>query len=142
LPDDSQTKGRQGFLINRPTPSDPAGNWGRWIIGALVLVSGCAPQGPVRQSEIHVTCPHVPAPPPGAKPPLPPVSAFPQMLQPGHWDWSDAQYVWTPPQWQARFDARPRRWQNGHWEVNGGACVWQNGAFLSAAPGQAGKIPQ
>jgi hypothetical protein len=95
-------------------------------------VAGCTVQGPVPLNQIHVTCPHVPKPL-VARAPLPPVSAFPQILQPGHWDWSDGQYVWTPPQWQVRFDGRARRWVDGRWEVNGGACVWHVGAFVGGA---------
>jgi hypothetical protein len=109
---------------------------------AVLSVSGCAlpaAQGhaiawpgsdPGPQAAIHVTCPHLPSPP-TAKPPLPPVSAFPQVLQPGHWEWEDGNYAWSAPQWQSQFTSKPPQWQPGHWAVNGGACVWHNGHFVN-----------
>ena len=49
---------------------------------------------------LHVKCPHVPDPLPGEVPPAP---AGPrQTLEPGHWNWVDGSYVWSPPQWHPR----------------------------------------
>lgn len=79
-----------------------------------------------QQAAIRVTCPHIPAPPPGTTPPAP-ASAFPKILLPGHWDWSELNYVWTPPEWQTKFSATQARWHDGHWQVTGGGCVWHKG---------------
>jgi hypothetical protein len=97
----------------------------------LAPLAACASLQPAPQAMLRPTCPHIPKPP-DIKRPLPPVSAFPQVLQPGHWDWSDGNYVWTPPQWQARFTKIAPRWVDGHWEANGGACIWHNGRFVPA----------
>jgi hypothetical protein len=80
---------------------------------------------------LHVKCPHVPDPPPGEVPPAPP--GPPQVLQPGHWEWVDGTYAWTPPEWHPRPPGPSRAWQDGYWEANGGACVWHNGRLLPAA---------
>ena len=107
------------------------------LLAGLAILAACTTSKPSRQEAADrtiakPTCPHVPAPL-QAKPPLPPVSAFPQVLQPGHWQWDDGNYVWTPPKWQARFAAKPPAWQDGHWSADGGACVWHNGHFRAAA---------
>jgi hypothetical protein len=88
----------------------------------------------VTAPSFKTTCPHIPAPP-TAKPPLPPVSAFPQILLPGHWEWSDGDYSWTPPHWETRFSTTtPPKWIAGHWEVNGNACIWHNGHVQTPHP--------
>ena len=66
---------------------------------------------------------------------MPPVSAFPQVLQPGHWEWDTSGYVWLPAHWQAKLSKHPPHWLDGFWEANGGACVWHNGQYVSGGAG-------
>lgn len=81
-----------------------------------------------------VTCPHVPAR--RADPaPKRPAATFPQILQPGHWEWRDGDYQWMPAAWVARLTAGSPQWVGGFWTPSGGACVWHNGHFQW--PGQA-----
>jgi hypothetical protein len=94
----------------------------------MLLLSSCTVPQPVFKIPVP-SCPHVP-PPPSSKPPKPPLSALPQVLQPGHWEWDTSGYVWQKPHWQVRLTKRPPVWLDGFWEPNGGACVWHNGRFL------------
>jgi hypothetical protein len=77
-----------------------------------------------------MACPTVPAKPVSVSPaPLPPVSATPLTLAPGHWDWTGHDYVWSPPRWVPRLSNHPM-WLDGFWTPNGGACVWTPGHFV------------
>ena len=102
------------------------------------LLGGCTSAGngtsPIAHTPPRATCPHVPPPRLDAKP-LPPVSAFPQVLQPGHWEWDTSGYVWQPAHWQARLSKHPPHWLDGFWEANGGACVWHNGQYVYGGAG-------
>jgi hypothetical protein len=108
----------------------------------LLLLAACTPApepaAPPRHATaptLKITCPHIPPPPAGEKPPLPPVSAFPQMLLPGHQEWSDGAYSWIPPHWETRFSTTtPPKWIPGYWEVNSNACIWHNGHVQAPRP--------
>jgi hypothetical protein len=118
-------------------PRSPAIIAGALAVSALAPLQACGPlaQPPAGRAArlASPSCPHVPPPQPGARP-HPPVSAFPQTLQPGHWEWDAGFYVWTPPHWQARIGHQTPAWLDGYWEANGGACVWHNGRYLSGKP--------
>ena len=128
-------------MILQPRTSRPGAALRAWATSLITVIAGCtpplatppamAPPPPLYPpiSSIHVTCPHIPAPP-AAKPP--PAAGSSQVLQPGHWDWSDGAYVLTPPHWEPEASAQARHWKNGYWEVNGGACVWHDGSFTPA----------
>jgi hypothetical protein len=103
-----------------------------WRAAALVawaMLAGCASDTPAARAPAPVpACPHVP-PPKAEKPPRPPVSGFPQMLQPSHWDWDDGDYRWVPARWQVLLVPRTPRWVGGSWEAQGGACIWHSAHF-------------
>lgn len=97
-------------------------------LGAAVLAAGCA----ASPAPKVAACPTLPSKRLSARPePLPPVSAQPLTLQPGHWDWADGNYVWTQPEWVPRHDAGVPIWQDGFWTPDGGACVWNPGHFVA-----------
>jgi hypothetical protein len=103
----------------------------------IVQICGCTPLQTAAfraPAAAEPACPHIPGAP-DAKPLPPPISTEPQSLQPGHWEWNDGDYVWTPPQWQPRPAAGAPKWRNGYWEASGGACVWHNGRFIAASAG-------
>jgi hypothetical protein len=78
-----------------------------------------------------MACPAIPAKPLVTRPdPLPPVSATPLTLAPGHWDWADQNYTWVQSQWVPRLSQNRPLWLDGFWAGNGGACVWTQGHFV------------
>jgi hypothetical protein len=77
---------------------------------------------------LTTTCPTLPAPP-TAPAPVPPVSGFPQILQPGHWSWTGHDYSWTPPVWLTLLARGRPVWQPEHWTLTGNACVWHEAKY-------------
>jgi hypothetical protein len=99
----------------------------RTILLVLPVLTQCAapPPAPV------LTCPSLPAArPPSHEDPLPPVSATPLALQPGHWDWVRGGYVWASPAWVDRPGPNAPLWLNGFWTPTASGCAWTPGHFL------------
>ena len=97
------------------------------ILCLLALLSGCAAQPRV----VQTTCPTLPGKVATLRPdPLPPISNKTLVMQPGHWDWVDGNYLWEGPAWVLPPHPAPVIWVDGSWTPNGGGCVWTQGHFL------------
>ncbi|GAC1343174.1 MAG: hypothetical protein NVSMB18_18500 [Acetobacteraceae bacterium] len=83
-------------------------------LAGLVAVQGCAVAPPG----------HPPVPPiPAEQVMSPPPSRTAQIWQPGHFDWTGAQYVWVPGAWVQRA-GHGTLWQDGYWEPAAQGSVW------------------
>ncbi len=98
---------------------------------ALCLLAGCAQN----DAPPVATCPRLPtrAPPVTAIPPKPTAPGR-LVLMPGHWEWMDGNYNWSPPTWvpppHPHAPSSGKLWQDGRWTPNGIVCVWEAGRFL------------
>lgn len=93
----------------------------------LPILTGCA--APPR--IVQMVCPTLPSKAVTPHPdPLPPISNRAQVMQPGHWNWVDGNYVWEGPAWVLPPHLPPVIWTDGFWTPNGGGCAWTPGHFL------------
>ena len=99
-----------------------------WSLLAVLLLAGCMATPP---RIPQMACPTLPGAAATPHPdPLPPVSARTLVMQPGHWDWIDGNYVWERPAWILPPHGPPVTWIDGFWTPNGGGCAWTQGHFL------------
>ncbi len=106
----------------------------RWAVTVVGLaLAGCA-AAPAKTMVIPPAplCPVEPPAPPGSKiRPPPPPSFVPQMLEPGHWEWQDDDFVWVPAHWVPKNVPGKPIWRSGFWLYQGGGCAWQYSHWLS-----------
>lgn len=57
--------------------------------------------------------------------PKPPISEQVMLWQPGHWDYSNGNYIWAPGQWIPRGN-RSGQWFDGYWtrDAAPSPCHW------------------
>jgi len=99
------------------------------FIALALALPGCAlfkppPKLIVPPAAKTAGCPHIPKPLPADKPPKPPASDFPQILQPGAWTWGGLNYEWLPQHWVILQSTKKPVWNAGNWRLDTGACVW------------------
>ena len=94
---------------------------GLGILG--VTLAGCATSQPLASA-----CPAVP-PLPVEIVPKPPVSEAQLVWQPGHWDWTGANYAYQQGHYAPLHGSTT--WMPGFWtQPPGGQCVWNPAHFI------------
>jgi hypothetical protein len=94
----------------------------RFVVGALVMLTGCATSVP---PPAVTTPPAAPAIPAEVAPPQPSPA---HVWVPGHWAWRKRGYVWVPGHWTVP-GAPARVWVPGHWAPRGAGYVWVEGRW-------------
>jgi WXXGXW repeat (2 copies) len=94
-----------------------------------IALAGCAAPGEnAGKGSAAIAAPY---PPPATLAQIPPPVPAPNSLwMVGHWNWTDARFVWTP----GRYIQRPEptaNWMPGHWEQESGGWVWTDGHWSS-----------
>lgn len=113
----------------------PAGAPGAQTIAQTIVIPASSRTANMTHIKVPAAgmCPHVPPAKDAAVPPAP-VSGFPQVLEPGHWEWDDGGYQWVAARWLILVSHRRPLWIDGAWQPSGAACVWRRGQF-SHPPG-------
>jgi WXXGXW repeat (2 copies) len=95
----------------------------------IIALAGCAASsGKLAMDTAVVAAPY---PPPPNRAEIPPPVPEPNLLWlVGHWNWTGANYVWTPGYYIQR-PASTANWMPGYWEQDSRGWVWTEGHWTS-----------